>query len=107
MRAGVFPRCGYRGSDAGGSFLWNGNQACDSNLAPTQSAPLVRRHPETGERHLDLLQRGLLPHFTKAAAHARRRSVVRRRYACIDLGSRCYCPLLCRPCGRVGWRLDA
>ena len=31
------------------------------NVAPTQSAMVVRRHPETGERYLDLLQRGLLP----------------------------------------------
>ena len=28
------------------------------NVAPTQSAPVVRRHPETGERHLDLLTWG-------------------------------------------------
>jgi putative SOS response-associated peptidase YedK len=33
---------------------------------------VVRRHPETGERHLDLLRWGLLPHFTKEPAHARR-----------------------------------
>ncbi len=30
------------------------------NVAPTQSAPVVRRHPETDERHLDLLKWGLL-----------------------------------------------
>jgi len=35
------------------------------NVAPTQMAPVVRRHPETGERHVDLLQWGLLPYFTK------------------------------------------
>lgn len=29
------------------------------NVAPTQLAPVVRRHPETGERRLDLLQWGL------------------------------------------------
>lgn len=34
------------------------------NLAPSQDAPVVRRHPETGARHLDLLKWGLLPHFT-------------------------------------------
>jgi putative SOS response-associated peptidase YedK len=33
-------------------------------------APAVRRHPETGERHLDLLQWGLLPYFTKDPVHA-------------------------------------
>jgi hypothetical protein len=32
-----------------------------ADVAPTQSAMMVRRHPETGERYLDLLQRGLLP----------------------------------------------
>ena len=42
------------------------------NVAPTQLAPVVRRHPETGERHLDLLQWGLLPYFTKDPGHARR-----------------------------------
>jgi putative SOS response-associated peptidase YedK len=30
------------------------------NLAPTQDALVVRRHPETGERHLDLLKWGLV-----------------------------------------------
>ncbi len=35
------------------------------NVAPTQAALLVRRHPETGERRLDALRWGLVPHFTK------------------------------------------
>jgi putative SOS response-associated peptidase YedK len=35
------------------------------NMAPTMNAPVVRRHPETGERHLDLLTWGLVPSFTK------------------------------------------
>ena len=35
------------------------------NMAPTQDAMVVRHHPETGERHLDLLKWGLLPYFTK------------------------------------------
>jgi putative SOS response-associated peptidase YedK len=34
-------------------------------MAPTQDAMVVRHHPETGERHLDLLKWGLLPYFTK------------------------------------------
>lgn len=34
------------------------------NLAPTQHAPVVRRHPETGERHLDMLRWGLIPHWS-------------------------------------------
>ena len=35
------------------------------NVAPRQLAPVVRRHPETGERHLDLLQWGLLRWWQK------------------------------------------
>ena len=42
------------------------------NMAPTDDAMVVRRHPETGERHLDLLKWGLLPYFTKDPAKARR-----------------------------------
>jgi putative SOS response-associated peptidase YedK len=35
------------------------------NVAPTQPAMVIRRHPETGERRLDLLRWGAVPHFTK------------------------------------------
>ncbi len=35
------------------------------NMAPTQSAPVVRLHPQTGQRHLDLLRWGLVPHWVK------------------------------------------
>ena len=35
------------------------------NVAPTQAALVVRRHPETGERRFDALRWGLVPHFTK------------------------------------------
>jgi putative SOS response-associated peptidase YedK len=42
------------------------------NVPPMSFAPIVRRHPETGERHLDLLQWSLLPYFTKDPVHARR-----------------------------------
>lgn len=42
------------------------------NRAPSQDALVVRRHPETGERHLDALRWGLLSHFEKDPAHARR-----------------------------------
>ena len=35
------------------------------NMAPTRDAPVVRLHPETRQRHLDLLRWGLVPHFTK------------------------------------------
>jgi putative SOS response-associated peptidase YedK len=41
------------------------------NLAPTQLAPVVRRHPETGERRLDLLQWGLLPWWQQTVKRSR------------------------------------
>lgn len=40
------------------------NLAPSWNLAPTQPAPVVRLHPETKQRHLDLLIWGLVPYFT-------------------------------------------
>ncbi len=43
------------------------NVAPSWNVAPTQSAPVVLRHPETG----DLLSWGFLPHWTKDAKVAR------------------------------------
>jgi putative SOS response-associated peptidase YedK len=48
------------------------NVAPSWNVAPTQQAMVVRRHPETGERHLDLLKWGLLPSWTKDPAKAQR-----------------------------------
>lgn len=42
------------------------------NVAPSQPALVVRRHPETGARHLDLLIWGLVPHWTKDLKTARR-----------------------------------
>ncbi|HJS84290.1 MAG TPA: SOS response-associated peptidase [Acetobacteraceae bacterium] len=47
------------------------NSAPTWNLAPSQDALVVRRHPE-GARHLDRLSWGLLPHWTKEPAKARR-----------------------------------
>lgn len=35
------------------------------NMAPTQDGPVIRRHPATGARSLDLLRWGLLPHWVK------------------------------------------
>jgi putative SOS response-associated peptidase YedK len=35
------------------------------NIAPSQDAFVVRRHPATGARRLDALRWGLVPHFTK------------------------------------------
>jgi putative SOS response-associated peptidase YedK len=42
------------------------------NMAPTMQAPVVRRHPESGERHLDVLTWGFVPAFTKVLKEARR-----------------------------------
>ena len=42
------------------------------NIAPSQRAAVVRRHPETGERRLDLLTWGLVPSFTKNLKAARK-----------------------------------
>ncbi|MEJ0015623.1 MAG: SOS response-associated peptidase [Acetobacteraceae bacterium] len=42
------------------------------NVAPTQDAMVIRRHPQTGERHLDLLKWGLLPSWTKEPEKAKR-----------------------------------
>lgn len=42
------------------------------NMAPTMGAPVVRRHPETGERHLDALIWGLVPSFTQDLKVARK-----------------------------------
>jgi putative SOS response-associated peptidase YedK len=41
------------------------------NLAPTNRAPVVRL-AENGERHLDVLKWGLVPHFTKDLKKARK-----------------------------------
>ena len=48
------------------------NIAPSWNVAPSQEAMVIRRHPGTGDRHLDLLQWGLLPYWTKEPAQARR-----------------------------------
>jgi putative SOS response-associated peptidase YedK len=41
------------------------NWAGTWNMAPTRDAPVIRLHPETGERHLGLLRWGLVPHWVK------------------------------------------
>jgi putative SOS response-associated peptidase YedK len=48
------------------------NAAPSWNVAPSQAALVVRRQPETGERRLDLLNWGFLPHWTKDLKAARR-----------------------------------
>ena len=35
------------------------------NMAPAKVAPVVLRHPQSGERHLAALKWGLVPYFTK------------------------------------------
>jgi putative SOS response-associated peptidase YedK len=41
------------------------NYAPNWNVAPTQRPPVVRWNKQTGERRLDLLSWGLVPHFAK------------------------------------------
>lgn len=43
------------------------NLAATWNMAPTRTGPVVRRHPDTGQRHLDGLRWGLIPHWTRDA----------------------------------------
>ena len=40
-------------------------------MAPTKDAPVIRVHPETGDRHLGLLRWGLVPHWVKDLKAAR------------------------------------
>ncbi len=47
------------------------NFAPSWNVAPSSRRPVIRRHPD-GERRLDLLSWGLVPHFTKALKAARK-----------------------------------
>ena len=41
------------------------------NLPPSHPAPVVRHNPKAGERSLDVLRWGLIPHFEKDPAQAR------------------------------------
>ncbi len=41
------------------------------NMAPTRPAPVVRLHPQTHARHLDLLRWGLVPHWARDPAATR------------------------------------
>ena len=41
------------------------------NLPPSHPAPVVRHNPKTGERSLDVLRWGLIPHLDKDPAPAR------------------------------------
>lgn len=38
------------------------------NMAPTQPGLVLRRHPQAGTRHLDLLRWGLVPHWSRDAS---------------------------------------
>ncbi|MGG5808789.1 SOS response-associated peptidase [Falsiroseomonas sp. CW058] len=46
------------------------NHPASWNVAPTQDSLVVRRHPETGQRHLDPLRWGLVPRWAKDAKDA-------------------------------------
>ncbi|ONG50453.1 DUF159 family protein [Pseudoroseomonas deserti] len=49
------------------------NDAAPSwNVAPTQHAPVLRRNPQSGARHLDILRWGLVPRWAKDASGAAR-----------------------------------
>jgi putative SOS response-associated peptidase YedK len=48
------------------------NLAPSWNVAPTDTAMVIRRAPDSGERHLDALRWGLVPHFTKDLKAARK-----------------------------------
>ncbi len=47
------------------------NVAPSWNMAPTRLAPVVRLHPDTRQRHLDLLRWGLVPHWARDLKSAR------------------------------------
>lgn len=46
------------------------NHAASWNVAPTQDSLVLRRHPESGERHLNTLRWGLIPHWAKDSKDA-------------------------------------
>jgi putative SOS response-associated peptidase YedK len=48
------------------------NHAASWNVAPTQESLVVRRHPQSGARHLDVLRWGLVPRWAKDATGAAR-----------------------------------
>jgi putative SOS response-associated peptidase YedK len=48
------------------------NLAPTWNMAPTMDAPVIRLHPTTDGRHLDILKWGLVPYFTKDLKKARK-----------------------------------
>ncbi|WP_431301631.1 SOS response-associated peptidase [Sediminicoccus sp. BL-A-41-H5] len=43
------------------------NHPASWNMAPTQPGLVLRRNPETGTRHLDVLRWGLVPHWSRDA----------------------------------------
>jgi len=46
------------------------NHAPSWNVAPTQDSLVIRRHPDSGERHLNSLRWGLVPHWAKDSKDA-------------------------------------
>jgi putative SOS response-associated peptidase YedK len=53
------------------------NFAANYNLSPSQDGMVVRRHPETGERRLDVLKWGLIPYHEKDPKGGRKPPIAR------------------------------
>ncbi len=62
----------YRAPAAVARYFQAGNPLANTppsfNRAPTQDGLVLRRHPETGARHLDPLRWGLVPRWSKEAS---------------------------------------
>ncbi len=62
----------YRAPAAIAAYFQAGNPLANTppsfNRAPTQDGLVLRRHPETGARHLDPLRWGLVPRWSKDAS---------------------------------------
>ena len=70
--AGVWE--GWRGEEGGEVVRTYAIVTTEANApmrAVNDRMPVVRRHPESGERHLDLLRWGLLPRWAKDPKGAR------------------------------------
>lgn len=78
------------------------NAAPSWNIAPSQEAMAVRRHPATGERHLDMLRWGLLPSWTREAATARR-PINARTFAIITTAANGRMPVVLEPADWPLW----
>jgi putative SOS response-associated peptidase YedK len=66
LRLKIFDGLGDRGRDSRIKTDAYGNFPPRYNAAPGQDLWIIRRNPATGERTLDLLRWGLVPHFCEA-----------------------------------------